>query len=83
MFYRPVTTEFGSGFFQIQETLEAAHEVSKTDKLFGYVLNVDAGSDDISKGIRMFRDREAAKNSIYKNFTLKIMFYCWQTLDVL
>jgi UDP-N-acetylglucosamine 2-epimerase len=32
--------------------------------------NVDAGSDDISKGIRMFRDREEAKNMhFYKNFT--------------
>ena len=32
--------------------------------------NVDAGSDDISKGIRMFRDREEARNMhFYKNFT--------------
>ena len=59
----PVTTEFGSGFKQIQETLEAAHEVSKTGMQIVWLWpNVDAGSDDISKGIRMFRDREEAKN---------------------
>ncbi len=67
----PVTTEFGSGFKQIQETLEAAHEVSKTGMQIVWLWpNVDAGSDDISKGIRMFRDREEAKNMhFYKNFT--------------
>tara|TARA_B100000963_G_scaffold90064_1_gene77548 strand:- start:2549 stop:3733 length:1185 start_codon:yes stop_codon:yes gene_type:complete len=67
----PVTTEFGSGFKQIQETLEAAHKVSKTGMQIVWLWpNVDAGSDDISKGIRMFRDREEAKNMhFYKNFT--------------
>ncbi len=67
----PVTTEFGSGFKQIQETLEAAHDVSKTGMQIVWLWpNVDAGSDDISKGIRMFRDREEAKNMhFYKNFT--------------
>ena len=67
----PVTTEFGSGFKQIQETLDAAHEVSKTGMQIVWLWpNVDAGSDDISKGIRMFRDREEAKNMhFYKNFT--------------
>lgn len=67
----PVTTEFGSGFKQIQETLEAAHEVSKTGMQIVWLWpNVDAGSDDISKGIRMFRDREEVKNMhFYKNFT--------------
>lgn len=67
----PVTTEFGSGFKQIQETLDAVHKVSKNGMQIVWLWpNVDAGSDDISKGIRMFRDREEAKNMhFYKNFT--------------
>lgn len=67
----PVTTEFGSGFKQIQETLDAVHKVSKTGMQIVWLWpNVDAGSDDISKGIRMFRDREEARNMhFYKNFT--------------
>ena len=67
----PVTTEFGSGFKQIQETLKAAHKVSKTGMQIVWLWpNVDAGADDISKGIRMFRDKEEAKNMhFYKNFT--------------
>lgn len=67
----PVTTEFGSGFKQIQETLDAVHKVSKTGMQIVWLWpNVDAGSDDISKGIRMFRDSEEARNMhFYKNFT--------------
>ena len=67
----PVTTEFGSGLKQIQETLDAVHKVSKTGMQIVWLWpNVDAGSDDISKGIRMFRDREEARNMhFYKNFT--------------
>lgn len=67
----PVTTEFGSGFKQIQETLKAAHKVSKKGMQIVWLWpNVDAGADDISKGIRMFRDKEEAKNMhFYKNFT--------------
>ncbi len=51
----PVTTEFGSGFRQINETLEAVRGMNiQTVWLWP---NVDAGSDDISKGLRMFRER--------------------------
>ena len=51
----PVTTEFGSGFMQINETLEAVRGMNmQTVWLWP---NVDAGSDDISKGLRMFRER--------------------------
>jgi UDP-hydrolysing UDP-N-acetyl-D-glucosamine 2-epimerase len=67
----PVTSEYGSGFYQIQETLEAVHSIAKTGMQIVWLWpNVDAGSDDISKGIRMFREREAAKNMhFYRNFT--------------
>ena len=51
----PVTTEFGSGLAQINETLEA---VRRTNMQAAWLWpNVDAGSDDISKGLRMFRER--------------------------
>lgn len=51
----PVTTEFGSGLAQINETLDAVKRLGiQTVWLWP---NVDAGSDDISKGLRMFRER--------------------------
>jgi UDP-hydrolysing UDP-N-acetyl-D-glucosamine 2-epimerase len=50
----PVTTEYGSGLAQIRETLDAVHELRiPTVWLWP---NVDAGSDDVSKGIRAFRE---------------------------
>ena len=52
----PVTTEYGSGFDQINETLQAVKSIRmQTVWLWP---NVDAGSDDISKGLRMFRENE-------------------------
>ncbi len=51
----PVTTEYGSGFEQINETLRAVHEIDLQAVWFW--PNVDAGSDDVSKGIRTFRER--------------------------
>ena len=51
----PVTTEFGQGSDQIQETLEAVYALNiQTVWLWP---NIDAGSDDISKAIRTFRER--------------------------
>jgi UDP-hydrolysing UDP-N-acetyl-D-glucosamine 2-epimerase len=52
----PVTTEYGSGFDQINATLKAIKSIQmQTVWLWP---NVDAGSDDISKGLRMFREQE-------------------------
>jgi UDP-hydrolysing UDP-N-acetyl-D-glucosamine 2-epimerase len=52
----PVTTEYGSGFRQINETLKAIRSLRmQTVWLWP---NVDAGSDDISKGLRVFRENE-------------------------
>ena len=51
----PVTTEYGSGFEQISATLRAVHEQGMQAVWFW--PNVDAGSDDVSKGIRTFRER--------------------------
>jgi len=68
----PVTTEFGSGLSQINETLFAVKKVS-IEKNFNVIWlwpNVDAGSDDISKGIRKFREKFNPKNiHFYRNFS--------------
>jgi UDP-hydrolysing UDP-N-acetyl-D-glucosamine 2-epimerase len=52
----PVTTEYGTGEAQIMLTLEAVRERG----LAAIVLwpNADAGSDDISRGIRKWRERK-------------------------
>ncbi len=62
----PVTTEYGSGERQITETLEA---VSRAD-IQAIVLwpNPDAGSEDIARGIRKWREQGRAKNMhFFKN----------------
>jgi UDP-hydrolysing UDP-N-acetyl-D-glucosamine 2-epimerase len=52
----PVTTEYGHGFLQINETLKAVAAIRmQTVWLWP---NVDAGSDEVSKGLRMFRERQ-------------------------
>lgn len=50
----PVTTEFGEGFEQINETLLAVADVGMQALVFW--PNVDAGSEHIAKGIRRFRE---------------------------
>jgi UDP-hydrolysing UDP-N-acetyl-D-glucosamine 2-epimerase len=63
----PVTTEFGQGFAQINETLQAVHPLGmQTVWLWP---NVDAGSDDVSKGLRMFREKHRPANfEFFRNF---------------
>lgn len=67
----PVTTEYGSGLAQIQETLEAVLPVAKAGMQVVWLWpNVDAGSDEISKGIRMFRELNDTPNMhFYRNFS--------------
>jgi UDP-hydrolysing UDP-N-acetyl-D-glucosamine 2-epimerase len=52
----PVTTEYGDGEMQITETLQAVREIG----LPAIVLwpNADAGSEDIARGIRKWRERK-------------------------
>jgi len=50
----PVTTECDEGLHQIEQTLEAIAELK--EPAFWFWPNVDAGSDQISKGIRHFRE---------------------------
>jgi len=66
----PVTTEYGSGRQQIEETLMAIYDL-KIPTIWLWP-NVDAGSDDISKGIRVFREKyNPAFIHFHKNFTVE------------
>lgn len=64
----PVTTEFGQGFEQIRETLAAVLALDmQTVWLWP---NVDAGSDDVSKGLRMHREHNGdGKLHFFRNFS--------------
>jgi UDP-hydrolysing UDP-N-acetyl-D-glucosamine 2-epimerase len=64
----PVTTEYGKSFGQIEATL---HAVCKTGLQTAWLWpNVDAGSDDVSKCLRMARERgETANIHFYRNFS--------------
>lgn len=63
----PVTTEYGQGFEQINETLKAVERVGmQTVWLWP---NVDAGSDEISKGLRSYREKwQPDSIHFYRNF---------------
>ncbi|MGH9149975.1 MAG: UDP-N-acetylglucosamine 2-epimerase, partial [Acidimicrobiales bacterium] len=50
----PVTTEYGSGLEQITATLEAVSATGAQALVFW--PNVDAGGDEITRGIRQFRE---------------------------
>jgi UDP-hydrolysing UDP-N-acetyl-D-glucosamine 2-epimerase len=67
----PVTTEYGSGLAQIEETLDAVHLAAKQGMQVVWLWpNVDAGSDAISKGIRRFRELNTTPNMhFYRNFS--------------
>ncbi|MFX1446411.1 MAG: UDP-N-acetylglucosamine 2-epimerase [Promethearchaeota archaeon] len=74
----PVTTEYGEGKKQISKTLKAVKEVSEERKLPVIMLwpNVDAGSDDVASGIRIFREQHKDKNfRFFKNIPLED--YVW------
>jgi len=67
----PVTTEYGEGERQITETLEAVRQ----SQLPAIVLwpNSDAGSEDISRGIRKWRERGQDENMhFFKNLPIEV-----------
>jgi GDP/UDP-N,N'-diacetylbacillosamine 2-epimerase (hydrolysing) len=66
----PVTTEYGLGFDQINQTLKA---VAAFDMQTVWLWpNVDAGSDDISKGLRTYREKHDPKKlHLYRNFSVE------------
>ena len=68
MVQHPVTTSYGRGFHEVQETLRALRE--RPEQKIVLWPNIDAGSDDVSKGIRMFREQNMERNyHYYRNFS--------------
>ncbi|MCG8571679.1 MAG: UDP-N-acetylglucosamine 2-epimerase [Spirochaetes bacterium] len=58
MVQHPVTTSYGEGLQQVTETLLALKELSSYQKIVLWP-NIDAGTDDVSKGIRVFREKNS------------------------
>lgn len=68
----PVTTSFGEGRLQIEESLYALKDFKEYQKVIIWP-NIDAGSDDVAKGIRVFRETYPDLNFQYiKNFPPEI-----------
>ena len=67
----PVTTEYGEGLVQINHTLEAIHNIGIEGMQVVWLWpNVDAGSDDIAKGLRSFRESRGVDYlHLYRNFS--------------
>ena len=63
----PVTTQYSEGRKQVLETLMAVQEIDMPVTCLW--PNADAGSEDVSKGIRIFRENYGPKNfHFFKNF---------------
>jgi UDP-hydrolysing UDP-N-acetyl-D-glucosamine 2-epimerase len=67
----PVTTEYGEGGQQITETLQGIHRLGlPTIALWP---NADAGSDDVARGMRMFREHcDDSKIHFFKNLAADV-----------
>ena len=67
----PVTTEYGQSFEQINHTLKAVNRLSELNLQVVWLWpNVDAGSDDVAKGIRNFREKFQPKHiHFFRNFS--------------
>ena len=66
----PITTEYGQGEDQIGETLMALRELRMPTVMLW--PNVDAGSEDVSRGMRKFReDYSPEYMRFYKNFPVE------------
>ncbi len=66
----PVTTEYGDGELQIESTLKAVRDIN----LPAIVLwpNADAGSEDIARGIRKWREKKLSHNMhFFKNLPVE------------
>jgi UDP-hydrolysing UDP-N-acetyl-D-glucosamine 2-epimerase len=79
MMQHPVTTEYGSGFDQVNETLDAVRAVGLPALVFW--PNVDAGSEDVSKALRVFRETgEDAGFHFFRNLPpeafVRLMAHC-------
>jgi UDP-hydrolysing UDP-N-acetyl-D-glucosamine 2-epimerase len=56
MVQHPVTTSYGEGLKQVNETLYALKDIEGYQKIVLWP-NIDAGTDEVSKGIRIFREK--------------------------
>jgi UDP-hydrolysing UDP-N-acetyl-D-glucosamine 2-epimerase len=66
----PVTTEFGSGREQVETTLAALERLRMPTIMLW--PNADAGSDDVAKGIRVFREnKRPAWLHLFRNFSVE------------
>jgi UDP-hydrolysing UDP-N-acetyl-D-glucosamine 2-epimerase len=74
----PVTTEYGQAEKQITETLRALEDL----RLPAIMLwpNVDAGSEDVSRGMRKFREQQRPEYiRFYKNFPVETFLRLMQS----
>lgn len=74
----PVTTEFGNNRNQIEETLYALNDL----KMPSIMLwpNADAGSDDVSTGIRVFREKyKPTWLHLFKNLPTDVYIHLMNT----
>ncbi|KKL72970.1 hypothetical protein LCGC14_2079580, partial [marine sediment metagenome] len=66
----PVTTEYGKGEQQILATLQAVRETGLPTVMLW--PNADAGSDDVARGIRKWREQGLDKNMhFFKNLSME------------
>ncbi len=78
----PVTTEFGSNRKQVEETLYALEQL----KIPTIMLwpNADAGSDEVSKAIRTFRERNKPRwLHLFRNLPTNVYIHLMNTTAVL
>ncbi|WP_152468024.1 UDP-N-acetylglucosamine 2-epimerase [Vibrio sp. THAF190c] len=69
MIQHPVTTSYGDGLEQVTATLKALIKFENYQKVVLWP-NSDAGGEDVSKGIRVFRENNMKSNfHFYKNFS--------------
>jgi GDP/UDP-N,N'-diacetylbacillosamine 2-epimerase (hydrolysing) len=67
----PVTTEYGEGLTQIEATLKALDRIGRQGMQVIWLWpNADAGSDDVAKGLRVFRENNDPDYlHLYRNFS--------------
>lgn len=67
----PVTTEYGDGGRQITDTLQAIHRLGVP--AIALWPNADAGSEDVARGMRMFREHcDDGKIHFFKNLATDV-----------
>ena len=69
----PVTTEYGDGLAQINETIAAVDRVGRNGMQVVWLWpNADAGSDDVAKGLRVFRETRSPDYLVLiRNFSVE------------